>query len=92
MNILELFHQKSKFATRYIGTELMIVPIKNSVADMNELYTLNEVGSFIWELINGENTIDDIINAIVNEYNVDKKTAQTDLTSFIQKIHTLTSN
>ena len=92
MDLIEIYLKKSKFATRYIGAELIIVPLKNSVADMNELYTLNEVGSFIWELINGENTIDEIISEIVREFNVDKKTAQNDIKTFIQKLESLNVN
>ena len=92
MDLIEIYLKKSKFATRYIGAELIIVPLKNSVADMNELYTLNEVGSFIWELSNGENTIDEIISEIVREFNVDKKTAQNDIKTFIQKLESLNVN
>ena len=42
---------------------------------MNSVYTLNETGAFIWEHINGENSVEDIINEMTEEYEVDYKTA-----------------
>jgi hypothetical protein len=77
-----LSHSKSIVTTR-TGNEYVLVPVANNIADMNSMYTLNETGAFIWERINGEKSVEDIINEMVNEYEVDYDTASNDVFSFI---------
>jgi hypothetical protein len=77
-----LSHSKSVVTTQ-TGSELVLVPIANNIADMNSVYTLNETGAFIWEHINGQNCIEDIINEMMTEYDVDYGTASKDVFSFI---------
>lgn len=89
MNLIELFHLKSNFVTRNIGEELVIVPLKNSVADMNEMYTLNGVGSSIWAYIDGVKSFDEIVASIVDEYNIEEKTAKKDVEIFLEKLQSI---
>ncbi len=77
-----LSHSKSIVTTK-TGNEYVLVPVANNIADMNSVYTLNETGAFIWEHINGENSVEDIINEMMEEYEVDYVTASEDLFSFI---------
>jgi hypothetical protein len=77
-----LSHSKSIVTTK-TGNEYVLVPVANNIADMNSLYTLNETGAFIWEHINGENCVEDIINEMMTEYEVDFVTASNDVFLFI---------
>ncbi len=70
--------------TRKTGNEYVLVPITNNIADMNSVYTLNETGAFIWEQIDGKKTIEEIIAALINEYEIDNETASTDVLLFIR--------
>jgi len=72
--------------TRKTGNEYVLVPVTNNIADMNSVYTLNETGAFIWEQINGIRSVGEIIDAVITEYDVDKKTAGTDVYSFIENM------
>jgi hypothetical protein len=56
---------------------------------MNVLYTLNETGAFIFEQIDGEKTIEDIIKLINSEFDVDVKTTKNDLERFINEINNI---
>ena len=80
-----LSHSKSIVTTK-TGNEYVLVPVANNIADMNSVYTLNETGAFIWEHINGENSVEDIINVMMEEYEVDFITASDDLFSFIDEM------
>jgi hypothetical protein len=80
-----LSHSKSIVTTR-TGNEYVLVPIANNIADMNSMYTLNETGAFIWERIDGKKSAGDIINEIINEYEVDYETASNDVFSFIDEM------
>ena len=77
-----LSHSKSIVTTK-TGNEYVLVPIANNIADMNSMYTLNETGAYIWERINGENSVEDIINEMMMEYEVDYDSASNDVFSFL---------
>ena len=40
-----------RFVTRQIAGETLIIPIASQVGDLDAIYTLNEVGSRIWALL-----------------------------------------
>jgi len=72
--------------TRKTGNEYVLVPVANNIADMNSVYTLNETGAFIWELIDGEKNVEDLIQAVISEYNINRETATADVLTFIDNM------
>ena len=68
---------------RKTGNEYVLIPVSNNIADMNSVYTLNESGAFIWEQIDGRKSVADLINLMMDEYEVDYKTAASDVTGFL---------
>ena len=72
--------------TRKTGNEYVLVPVTNNIADMNSVYTLNETGAFIWELIDGTRNIEEIINSVTEEYDIDHESAVEDVFSFINNM------
>jgi hypothetical protein len=72
--------------TRKTGNEYVLVPVANNIADMNSVFTLNETGAFIWELIDGEKTLGEIIAAVTAEYDIDEGTASEDVEDFIENM------
>jgi methyltransferase-like protein len=77
----------SSIVTKKTGNEYVLVPVTNNIADMDSVFTLNETGAFIWELIDGKKSVEDLIEAVIKEYNVDSITATTDVFSFINNLH-----
>lgn len=64
--------------SRRIGGETIVVPIKSSKSELDDIFTLNEVASRTWDLIDGRNTIAEIAAAIASEYAVSPETALED--------------
>jgi hypothetical protein len=91
MDLTELYNKKSRFAVRNVGNELILVPLKNNIADMKEIFTLNEVGSFIWNTIDGKCTEEDIAAAIIEEFDIDEFTAKKDMEEFLDKLKQFTN-
>lgn len=52
---------------------------------MNNMFTLNEVGSFIWDQVNGKKCVKEIIESVHSEFDVDRKTAENDVMDFFKK-------
>ena len=79
------FHS-SEIVTKKTGKEYVLVPLANNIADMNSVYTLNETGAFIWEQIDGKRSIEEIITALTNVYDIDKQNAESDVNTFIENM------
>jgi methyltransferase-like protein len=80
-----LSHSPDVVTTR-TGNEYVLVPVANNIADMNSMYTLNETGAFIWEHIDGEKSIRDIIDDLAEEFEVDHDTARNDVLTFMNEM------
>ncbi len=68
---------------RNIGGEMILVPIRRRTADLESIYTLNETGVRIWELIDGQRTLGEIIEVLVQEFKVTAEEAEADLSEFV---------
>lgn len=88
MDIQALSTLKSKFVAREVGDELILVPLTNNVAQMSELFTLNETAKFIWENMNESRTIQDIETLLTDIYSVDNETAKKDIEIFLNRLET----
>ena len=85
--MLEKCYQKSPdIVFRKIADEFILVPIRNNVGDLENIYTLNEVGSRIWELIDGRRSVQNIKEIIVDEFDIDEQTASQDIKEFLERL------
>lgn len=89
MEIESLFQLKSKFVTREVGNELIVVPLSANVAQMNELFTLNETAKVIWENLNEGIDMPTLIQTITDTFDIDKYTAEKDIESFLRRLESL---
>jgi TusA-related sulfurtransferase len=63
-----------------------LVPVKSSVADMKEMFSLNETGTFIWELIDDSATMETITQQVASQYQIEVQRAEQDLSVFLSKL------
>ncbi len=89
MDIQTLSRIKSKFVARQVAEELVIVPLSGNVAQMNELFTLNETGKFIWENVSEDKTTAQISALMTAEFDIDEQTAQRDVETFLSQMDML---
>jgi hypothetical protein len=57
--------------------------VRSGVGDLDSIYTLNEVGTSIWKLIDGTRSVEQIVEQIGNEYEVRNDEATTDVFEFL---------
>jgi len=53
-----------------------------------QIKVLNDVGTFIWMLLDGKRSIAEIADRVTREYRVDDDQAQTDTLLFLNDLHT----
>lgn len=71
---------------RRIADESVLVPIANNVGDLSSIYTLNETGTRIWELLDGERQVGEIAGLLTDEYDVPEDAARADVSEFIDEL------
>lgn len=80
MSVLDkTFTKGEDLITRYIAGETLIVPVRGHVGDLDSIYTLNEVGSKIWQMIDGRTPVNKIVQAVTTEYEVTAEEATRDV-------------
>ncbi|MDO4749207.1 MAG: PqqD family protein [Eubacteriales bacterium] len=47
---------------------------------------MSEMGAFIWKLINESKNEEEVLSAILEEYDVEKEVAKNDLEEFLSKL------
>lgn len=86
----EIFQSKSNFVCKHTGEELLLIPLKDNVADFNQYLVLNELGAYIWDALHPEITYADLQNQILNEFEVEEENLREDLQKFITALYQYT--
>jgi coenzyme PQQ synthesis protein D (PqqD) len=79
-------HGDREFVTRRIADETIIVPVVSGVGDLDAIFTLNEVGSHIWNLIESPTTVQAIVEDVVRVFDVPPDRAESDVVEFLNKL------
>ncbi len=85
----KVYLKDPSMVSRQIANELVLVPISRKTADIENIYTMNEVGARIWELIDGEKSVHEIRDTIAAEFEVSPEKAEEDLLEFIRQLENI---
>lgn len=80
------FERNPNYIFRKIVDELVLVPIHQDVANMDCIYTLNDVGAFVWEQLDKPTTQADLQTAMLDEYSADPELLMADLEKFLSEM------
>ena len=84
--VVRLYAKDPSVVYREIAGEAILVPIRQNVADMQSIYTLDSVGADIWKLIDGERDLGEILDALLGEYDVEASVLSKDLDEFFEQL------
>ncbi len=82
-----VFRKSPNVVFRQIGDESILIPIANEVGDLSNIYNLNEVGTRIWALIDGERDVTEICGLLADEYDVQMSDVMNDMTEFVGNLN-----
>lgn len=75
--------KRGEFVTRLIAGETLVVPVRGQIGDLEAIYSLNEVGAFIWEQIDGQKGVAEVAAAVGGEFDVAPEDAEKETSDFI---------
>ena len=73
-----------EFILREIAGDYILVPVGKTALEFNGLITVNEIGVLIWEQLQKGCELQEIVQVILNEYEIDEETATKDVHEFIK--------
>lgn len=72
--------------TRVVAEETIVVPVRGGVGDLDGLFTFNELGSGIWELLEAGRTLGELVAWVADRYDVSEEQARADVTRFLEEL------
>ena len=77
---------KKGYILKSISDKYVVVPVGEEAIHFNGLITLNKSGKFLFESLKEESTVDSLTQLMIEKYDIDAKTAEQDVLSFIKKL------
>jgi hypothetical protein len=72
---------------REIEGEIIIVPLVAGIGDLeDELFTLNETGKAIWELLDGRRSLQEVARELSEKYAAEPEKIQTDVLGLVGEL------
>ncbi len=76
--------KSAKCAYRVIGESALIIDMVHF--DKNKLCCLNESGTQVWELLDGDRSLDQVIDMFIDVYDVEREQAEKDIKAFLSTL------
>ena len=73
------------FVLRRVVDNAVLVPFGQKMIDFNGMISLNKVGAFLAEKLQEETTLEVLVAAVVEKYDVDAETATADVSRFLDE-------
>lgn len=71
---------------RNIAGEHMLIPVGSAAMENNGMFVMTEIGGRIWQLLETGITREEIITALLEEYEVEESVLREDVKKFLQKL------
>ena len=78
-----VFRGRDAVVTREIVGETLLVPISADLADLDAIFALNETGAFIWQRLDGEHSLGQVRDAVVESFEVEPQEAWQDVNQLL---------
>lgn len=77
---------KDDFALRKVADSYVVVPVNSLTLDFNGVINLNETGTFLFEQLQKGIAKEELVEKMLDEYDVTREKASADIDLFINKL------
>ena len=75
-----------EYVLREIAGDYIIIPVGATALEFNGLITVNEVGVTLWNMLQEEVTVEDLVQGVLAEYDVQEEVAREDIQEFLDEL------
>ena len=86
INAERRFVAATGLVSRRIGEQTILVPITSGIGDLDAIYTLSEVGSRVWSLLQSPCSLRTIGTTLAAEYDVTEDVVAADVAKFVGEL------
>ena len=87
IDLTSVYAQSDEVAAKAIDDEFMIVPVSKSARRAEAIFLLNDTGREIWERLNGDTPLEQVVEAMVKRYNtVSTEQIHQDIWQLVQEL------
>lgn len=80
---------KENVELKEVAGEYIVLGGSNSSLNLSKLITLNSTGAFLFNLLKSDKTKEELLDVLLNKYDIDKETATNDINNFVNKLKDL---
>ena len=77
---------KEGFILRKVGIQYIVAATGEASKEFNGMLRLNRIGAFLWEQLTEERSKEQLLRALMDQYEVDENTANTDVDDFLSSL------
>ena len=77
---------KKELIMREIDSDVILVPVGQTILENNGLFMLNEISGRIWELLQAGKNTEEIATVLVEEYDAPAQVIRQDLDEFLDTL------
>lgn len=81
-----IYRKELEIIKREIGEEIILIPIKHGVGDLQNIFTVNKVGAFIFDAIDGARSVGEICDMLSRECSIARDKIKSDVVEFIKDL------
>ena len=82
----ETWARSPRMVGRKIGDEYVLVPLAERGADLDSIFNLNKVAAFVWEQLDGARSGHDVVEALLQRFEVERARAEQDYAELIDTL------
>ena len=86
MDAAAVYKKNANVVVRHVGDDVVVVPIRHNVGDLDSVYTFNEVAAKAWSLLDGARDMNAIVEGICSEFDVTRDVAERDLAELFTEL------
>ena len=79
---------KNGFIMKNVAGSNVILPVGERKDELHGIMTFNDVGADVFNMLDGTNSVEEIVNKIAEDYDAPYETVQSDVNKLIEKMRT----
>lgn len=80
----DIFKRNPQIVKRRIAGDVILVPISDPIAKQQRIFSLNEMGEYIWDRLDGNLCLAEILETVLQKFAVNEAQAKEDVMHFMQ--------
>ncbi len=79
----QVYRHRGELVTREILGETIVVPITGELASMDDIFSLNDTGAYVWRALDGTRPLGEIRDGMTERFEVSAQVAESDLRELV---------